>query len=769
MGLARYNLIPGDWHYLEQIINDLSTQVLTQGLTVSDSPEFTTFTLSGLTATRLVATDGDKVLVSTDANSWIAGTANQITVTDDADGTVTLSAPQDLAVASSPTFSGLTINGYTLIDQDTNAAGLAITSDATTYTNWGLSVTTGSGAIAALIAYGAEANGAAYLGCNPNGGYGGSFQFVRDLAAASTDCSVLYVFQDNAGDDQPALEIRQDGTGPALRIVSGGVDITGTVTLTGNITISDDGYIGSVSDTDAIQIAASGNVTISQTLYVSGDIELTGNLNLTDDAGIGVNNNPMIVFDETDHQVEVTGTLTVSGINANAATPQTRIANTELHIAGTDSTVIRVLLDAYNEVPSMTFRRAAGTAETPTAVQDDECIGELSFHGYGATGYSGNGQAHFCAYAAQNWTDAAQGTYLTFETCPVDSIAEVEVMRIDSTGYVGINETAPDTCLEISGAHVSGIGLLHLNSTSHCYMLFDAAAASEGGFLWAVDGTSAWQFRCDGNNGDIFDIRSREVGGDVTRFSITQAGVITLAGTVASYTMAGNITMPDGGTIGQVAGPLLTFDDTNDYLEISGCNVGINETAPQVPLHVSRSGGGEIARFEAITSGDSFYRFRAGTCDVYTFVNRDSSGGVGTITAHPFTFRTGNTDKLWLSVTGQFGIGLSPSYWLHLEKTGSSTDPLVYIKAISNKCLMRLDAVDTAHYEINTTNNRNWSVGAGWHIANLFEIRDATANSLRVGINASGVLKAYYGAHVGDGGTTNSMQYRAVKKVCPGH
>jgi len=34
----------------------------------------------------------------------------------------------------------------------------------------------------------------------------------------------------------------------------------------------------------------------------------------------------------------------------------------------------------------------------------------------------------------------------------------------------------------------------------------------------------------------------------------------------------------DGGTVGQAAGPLLTFDDTNDLLEITGCNVLIGET-----------------------------------------------------------------------------------------------------------------------------------------------------------------------------------------------
>jgi hypothetical protein len=38
--------------------------------------------------------------------------------------------------------------------------------------------------------------------------------------------------------------------------------------------------------------------------------------------------------------------------------------------------------------------------------------------------------------------------------------------------------------------------------------------------------------------------------------------------------------MANGATLGQAAGPLLTFDDTNNYLEITGANVGIGTTTP---------------------------------------------------------------------------------------------------------------------------------------------------------------------------------------------
>ena len=53
--------------------------------------------------------------------------------------------------------------------------------------------------------------------------------------------------------------------------------------------------------------------------------------------------------------------------------------------------------------------------------------------------------------------------------------------------------------------------------------------------------------------------------------TVTAAAALTLPG----FTLSGNVVMPDGGTIGQAAGPLLTFDDTNNILAIAGCSMGL--------------------------------------------------------------------------------------------------------------------------------------------------------------------------------------------------
>lgn len=73
-------------------------------------PKFKAVTLSDLTASRLVATDSSKVIVSVaDLAAWVAGTSNQIVVTNDADGTITLSCPQDIHTDATPEFAGWVI------------------------------------------------------------------------------------------------------------------------------------------------------------------------------------------------------------------------------------------------------------------------------------------------------------------------------------------------------------------------------------------------------------------------------------------------------------------------------------------------------------------------------------------------------------------------------------------------------------------------------------------------------------------------------------
>ena len=69
----------------------------------------TTINIDSHTASLLLSLDASKDLESvSDLTAWVAGTSNQIIVTDDTDGTITLSTPQDIHTGASPTFVDVT-------------------------------------------------------------------------------------------------------------------------------------------------------------------------------------------------------------------------------------------------------------------------------------------------------------------------------------------------------------------------------------------------------------------------------------------------------------------------------------------------------------------------------------------------------------------------------------------------------------------------------------------------------------------------------------
>jgi len=100
------SVIPNDWNRLRVSIDKLKHLRLGPDA----SPKFAGLTLSDLVASRLIATDSGKTFESvSDLTAWIAGTTNQITVTDDGDGTITLSTPQDIHTDATPEFAGFVI------------------------------------------------------------------------------------------------------------------------------------------------------------------------------------------------------------------------------------------------------------------------------------------------------------------------------------------------------------------------------------------------------------------------------------------------------------------------------------------------------------------------------------------------------------------------------------------------------------------------------------------------------------------------------------
>ena len=116
-------------------------------------------------------------------------------------------------------------SGYGInVDQNGDKVALNIASAATTAGNYAIQVISEGGAYTARFATDITNNLATFA--RAPGNAAGSNWIYRDLASADTGGPVVFIEQDNAGDDQDALAIQQDGSGYAiLAQTSSGNDI----------------------------------------------------------------------------------------------------------------------------------------------------------------------------------------------------------------------------------------------------------------------------------------------------------------------------------------------------------------------------------------------------------------------------------------------------------------------------------------------------------------------------------------------------------------
>ena len=177
---------------------------------------------------------------------------------------------------------------------------------------------------------------------------------------------------------------------------------SGTVMLSGaatsaftNITVADDGNIGSTSDPDAIAISAAGVVTMSQDLIITGDFTVNGTtttvnstnttlddnlLELNSGAGSNANDcgiiiergstgdNAIIAWDESVDKFTVgTTTATASDTGNLTITAGTLVANLE----GTVATAAQASITSLGNLTALAITDGAyiGSATTAQAIQ----------------------------------------------------------------------------------------------------------------------------------------------------------------------------------------------------------------------------------------------------------------------------------------------------------------------------------------------------------------------------------------------------------------
>jgi hypothetical protein len=118
-----------------------------------------------------------------------------------------------------------------------------------------------------------------------------------------------------------------------------------------------------------------------------------------------------------------------------------------------------IAIDGYGAVGiNFIGRRAEGTLAAPSAILSGDNIMAMQGRGYGATKFSTSSRAYMKFFAAENWTDAAQGTYISLATTPTGTAAAAERLRITAAGNVGIGTTAPAYPLSVNGVIQSSAG-----------------------------------------------------------------------------------------------------------------------------------------------------------------------------------------------------------------------------------------------------------------------------------------------------------------------
>jgi len=140
--------------------------------------------------------------------------------------------------------------------------------------------------------------------------------------------------------------------------------------------------------------------------------------------------------------------LVVSSNSSNTLPAALGIAR----FADADGVQTAVFADSFGTNPLFNVRRANGTAASPSAVQASQLLGVIGASAYGATAYTGT-RARVAFWASENWTDTANGTYLTFNTTPNGAATPggAERLRIDSLGRVGIGTPTPGSLLDVAG------------------------------------------------------------------------------------------------------------------------------------------------------------------------------------------------------------------------------------------------------------------------------------------------------------------------------
>lgn len=112
-----------------------------------------------------------------------------------------------------------------------------------------------------------------------------------------------------------------------------------------------------------------------------------------------------------------------------------------LSITGVDGVASRVINSSYGTGAYALFagRKGNGTAETPTAVANNDVIARFSGSGYNGSAFTSTGQGRIDIVAAQNFTTANNGSRIEFYNTPngANTVTQIAAFNAESAHFLG--------------------------------------------------------------------------------------------------------------------------------------------------------------------------------------------------------------------------------------------------------------------------------------------------------------------------------------------
>ena len=145
-------------------------------------------------------------------------------------------------------------------------------------------------------------------------------------------------------------------------------------------------------------------------------------------------------------------------INLNAVDPINSSAI--VHVSGVPDKSAIIGVDSFGTGVSsaVTLRHARGTPTSPTAVQDTDILGAYNARGYAATGFIGGSPVSGMNIVAnENFTDSANGTYVTITAVPDGETLGLVRLIVGGNGQVRVPATTTSTTPD-TGAFIVGGG-----------------------------------------------------------------------------------------------------------------------------------------------------------------------------------------------------------------------------------------------------------------------------------------------------------------------